>query len=45
MGGISINVTNIMYIVIGFTWLNIALGCDFVSKVEDRSDDDFGSIY
>jgi hypothetical protein len=32
MGAISICVTNIMYVVIGFTWLNIALGCDFNSK-------------
>ncbi len=32
MGGISICVTNIMYVVIGFTWLNIAWGCDFNNK-------------
>ena len=29
MGVLSISITNIMYVIIGFTWLNIVWGCDF----------------
>ncbi len=38
MGMISICVTNILYVVIGFTWLNIAWGCDFNVKEKDVKD-------
>lgn len=38
MGVISISVTNIMYVVIGFTWLNIVWGCDFNEKKKNISE-------
>jgi hypothetical protein len=38
MGVISISVNNIMYVVIGFTWLNIVWGCDFNEKKKNISD-------